>query len=927
MKVARRECQADFLSQLLTDAIGGEGNVALVSGAAGMGKSTLLTALTDEAAERGAVPLTASCSRSESELPYAVMGQLMRRLPGGTASRAGPRDDGAAATSSESVSMCAELLELAERRPVVLAVDDIHFADHASARCLSYIVRRVRPSRMLAVFCQQEIAWCPPNALQAELLRQPRCQVVRLTPLSETDVARMVSADLGAQSARRLTSDLHQISGGNPLLLQALLADHPEPGQVFSLAVSRCLHSLDPAVQRLAAGLAVLGGGAGDLGTSDLSRLTGIDVELLEPGLRSLSHVGLIGPDRRFRHPLAGPTILASLDPQLRSELHGRAAEIAFSCGLPAEQVADHLRTASRGCFAGPWAVAVLEEAARKAIDKGRIEDAAGYLRLAQDTCADEQRRAAIRTTLIRVEWRIDPGIPAAVLTELVTELDQGHLRGPDLVVLAKALLWHGRTGDARSVLRHLGRSVADRQERAIAQTSAELRALLPWLRCTYPPVIEDCPAAPGYGFPPPAATILHRQEAADALVAVLTAGPAARVMPALERIMRYSRLDDMSMDAEECALLAMVFSGQLDQAACWSEKFTSQAVTRNATSRRARLAAIRAEIALRQGDLAAAARFGRLALRLMPASGWGVAIGAPLSVVVLALTAMGQLDAAAELIRQPVLDAMLETRHGLQYLYARGQHQLAIGNAAAACADFRTIGELMQAWGLDAPVLVSWRLAAAEALLQTSQKARAREYIEAQISRSGHMSNREQGSATRLLAITSKLSDRPELLRQAAESLQLAGDRYELGRTLAALASTYYKSGDARRARTVRKQALTILEQCQAEPLIRNLAADSETANRTEPCALSESERRVADLAAIGYTNRDISDKLFITVSTVEQHLTRIYRKLNLSGRSELPASPVFARAGTGAATDRQTTADNGSPVLTYWSQGPKVV
>jgi DNA-binding CsgD family transcriptional regulator len=58
---------------------------------------------------------------------------------------------------------------------------------------------------------------------------------------------------------------------------------------------------------------------------------------------------------------------------------------------------------------------------------------------------------------------------------------------------------------------------------------------------------------------------------------------------------------------------------------------------------------------------------------------------------------------------------------------------------------------------------------------------------------------------------------------------------------------------------------------------------------------ALSGAERRVAALAAAGYTNHEIADKLYITVSTVEQHLTRTYRKLNITGRADLPLIQEF--------------------------------
>ena len=62
-----------------------------------------------------------------------------------------------------------------------------------------------------------------------------------------------------------------------------------------------------------------------------------------------------------------------------------------------------------------------------------------------------------------------------------------------------------------------------------------------------------------------------------------------------------------------------------------------------------------------------------------------------------------------------------------------------------------------------------------------------------------------------------------------------------------------------------------------------------------TQEVKLSDSEKRVAVLAACGYTNRDISSRLYITVSTVEQHLTRVYRKLRICGRQQLPVDLQF--------------------------------
>jgi DNA-binding CsgD family transcriptional regulator len=172
-----------------------------------------------------------------------------------------------------------------------------------------------------------------------------------------------------------------------------------------------------------------------------------------------------------------------------------------------------------------------------------------------------------------------------------------------------------------------------------------------------------------------------------------------------------------------------------------------------------------------------------------------------------------------------------------------------------------------------------------------------ARKLIERHLVLAGPAPSRAHGAALRLLAAAGTGEGRTQLLRRAADVLQEAGDRYELSRALADLADAYHRGGEVRRARTVRGQALGLAAECHAGPLIQQLSADGEAPVRSEPGLLSDAERRVADLAVIGYTNREIAGKLFITVSTVEQHLTKVYRKLNISRRSDLRPDRLIAR------------------------------
>ncbi|WP_169981592.1 LuxR family transcriptional regulator [Microbispora sp. H10836] len=932
MALVEREEVLASLEDMLADAVTGRGKIAIVGGPVATGKTALLNTLVEDALEHGALPLTATCSQAESGLALAVLSQILHNAPltpeeeertrnllhegARCAMSADPLADYVDQVDAHIVhALCMVLLELAERHPLMIVVDDIQHADRASQLCLAYLARRLRFAHILAIFSQSEEAWNAPSLFQTELLRQPHCRRLPLSALSREGVEIMAADIVGDDTARRFAADWHVVSGGNPLLVGALIEDHlaaadaagapaesepaAEPdeiaaGDAYRQAVQSCLHRGHPLAARVARGLAV----AGDPG--HLDRLLDLDAGVVVQALNALHNAGLVGADLHLRHPQARAAVLADLDRHERTDLHRRAAELAYGQGAPAAVIAEHLLAASHN--GGPWAVPILEEAARQALSEGRVEPAVDYLRLADGACTDDQRRATIKTTLVRAEWRLNPSAPAAHLDELTDAMHRGHLRGSDAVVLAKALLWHGRFDDARDVLDHLGRigTIMD------AETVAEIRAARPWLRCSYTPFLAHIPRVTDVSTQaPPSAPVIGRLEAATALAAVLTKGPHPQTLADVERILRGSRLDDMSMDAVECALLALIYGERPDLAAPWCDLFFEEAASRRAPSRQARLAALRAEISLRQGDLEGAEGLAQMAVRLIPPTSWGVAIGGPLSVLLTTVTAMGRLDEAVQLVNQPVPEAMLQTRYGLHYLNARGRYHLATGDLGMALRDFQTCGELMGSWSLDAPGLISWRTGAAEALIGMGRPERARPLLDEHVTRCAPGPVRARGIGLRLTAAASEPRQRPPLLRRAADMLQASGDQYELARALVDLADAYQAVGELRRARTVARQAQRIAEECEAVPLVNALTqggpGQPAEPPRTESGsgALSEAERRVASLAAVGYTNREIADKLYITVSTVEQHLTRIYRKLNVTRRSDLPASLEFSTSG----------------------------
>lgn len=903
MELVERDDAMARLAAAAEEARNGHGRIVLVSGAVATGKTALSHAFAEGAVEEGLLPVMATASAAEQHLPLGVIRQLVEDAPLQPSEReralALISEGGHVASCAETLDqvdadivhgLCTVLMELSESCPLVVAVDDTEYADRASLSCLNYLARRVRGARMVVLFTSGGHAGHAQSRFEIGLLRMPNCGLIELAPLSVDGVHAFVADRIGADEAPRLAPGWYALTGGNPVLLHALLTDHGNaagPVDRYGRAVLSCLHRGDPQALRVAQGAAVLGD------TRDLASLLTLDAAQVADTVRALVAAGLFD-DGGLRHGAARAAVLTTLEPRDRSALNGRAARLAYERGAPSTVVADHLLEA------GPvgardderaWVVSSLREAARRAVRAEQAESAIAYLRLALELSTDARDRSHIANSLIQAEWWISPGTLAGRFPELTEAVRKGHLRGADAVVLAKALLWHGRVDQARDVLEHL---TAPGQE-VSPETSVEVATARHWLRCTHPSFFRLLRSAAEPGRP-----VVHslsadrRLRAVSALSAVLTGGPRPQLVAAVDKVLRGPHLDEMALETVESALFSLVYVGAADKALPWCDRFLAEATSRPAPSRRARLAAVRAEISWRLGDLAGAYDHATAALRIVPLTGWGVTVGVPLSTLVLAATAMGRHEEAHAHLDQWVPDAMFDTRYGIHYLYARARFALATGDLALAMDDFQRCGALMRAWKLDTSGLVPWRVDAAEAYLRMGRPRQARQLIEEQTTGHAAGGRRVTGAATRVRAALGNPSRRPALLRQAADLLQSTdGDRYELARTLADLAHAYRDLGEFRRAGLAERRARVVATECQAGAIVRELAVAVETPAPAPPVGglLSEAEHRVATLAAVGCSNREIADNLHVTVSTVEQHLTRVYRKLRISRRVELPA------------------------------------
>ncbi|WP_330277622.1 AAA family ATPase [Lentzea sp. NBC_00516] len=884
-----RDDQWATLETLLADSLSGSGRVALLTGPVASGKTELLHAFGEAS---GAGFVKATCSAFERDLPFGVASQIFHPLDapdevGELLDAAARSADGP--TARQLHALCLALLDLTAETPLVIGIDDVQHADSPSLHWLLYLIRRIGQAKVLLMLSETASPRAAHTALHTELLRHPHCRDVQLAPLGS--LGELFEASVDAMA----------LSGGNPLLVRSLLDDQrlckPRDdgglviGPSYRRALVSCLHRSDHHVLPVARALAVTGEQAT---RESLGRLARTDTDTVASALDVMNEAGLLC-DGWFRDPAARGAVLDDLSTQDRKEMYLGAALLLHDEGAPATEVAPYLVMADHS--ENPWMVPVFVEAAEHALRDEQIDTALRYLELAHRACVEVHGRAAIAAKLVRVEWRVNPSAAGRRLGTVVPAMRAGQLSDRDVTSLVQPMLWNCQVDEATEAM--------DRVRRTTTSSNG-LRAMELWLACSHPTLARRATSTP---------------EAVKTRTVSLTSGPMLKAVTALANVLTYGNNDASATDAEHVlqaarpsdsgwwgpesamlALQALVYADRLDVAAQWCDKLLDEARTKNLAVARAFFSCVRAEVSLRRGDLTTAFEHAQNALDLMPAGGWGVALGMPLGILINAATKMGRHEDAASFLEQPVPEAMFQSRYGLHYLYARGHHYLATSRHYAALADFLSCGELMTSWGVDQPGVVPWRTSAAEAwLLHGANRDEAKRLINEQLARLGPDASRTRGVALRLLAATNQPHNRPQLLQDAVVILEEYGDQYELARALADLSKAHQALREHRRAWTVARRAWHVANVCDAAELCEELLpsrgkADGEDAPAEErpadPIAtLTDAERRVAALAAVGYTNREIASKLYITPSTIEQHLTRVYRKLNVKYRKDLPA------------------------------------
>ena len=919
-----RERELAELDTMVGNACAGRGCLAVVDAPAGLGKTRLLQALRSAGQAAGMRVLAARATELERDFPFALVRQLfgpqLATLP---ASEREALFEGAAdaargalgfATGAATPDAFAVLhglywltAALAEQAPLLLAIDDAHWADAASLEFVGFLLPRVEELPVvLAVTCRPDEAGADSGL--ARIATDGLARRLTPRPLSPAAAAALLAAELGEQPDGAFAATCHEVSGGNPFLLhelartvavQAISPRAEQAPRVHELAPERVartvlvrLARLSPAARAIASALVVLGDdvdhrlAAALADLDDATALVGTDelrgAAILDPAAASL----------RFVHPLVRTALHHEVPAGERAEAHARAAELLRAHGASAERLATHLvATAPCGDRA---TVETLIEAGAKALASGAPRSAIVYLTRALHEPAPADLRVEVLGPLLTACIRAtDQAAYAAIEGDVLAELQRNPtLQGRWGVELSSWLAISGRMQQAVELL-----------EQAIAQEedvdrAFGLEAQLSRLAQLPPHAARDRLRRYRDRIEPDSRTdrlaaaiearwaVVHGTAAEAAALSQRALGDDARIL-----------IEQSEPGAPGDTVMVLALAERHEAAMRAARQAMTFARRRGALHELAGAWWLSAYAALLRGDLTAAEADARQCVDIARLGGLVTAELVLTPGLVAILATRGDVDAAAaELARTGMAEGPIPDNPWLMTLsLARGTLRYAQGRMREAADDLLELHERKQRWGIGGNVMIQAGAYGALALAACGGEAQARALAEADLANA-----RRWGAPTpqclALCALGTAIG--------GVEGLALLKEATLQGATASTQAFALVELGAALRrtnqraeAREPLREGLELARRCGAAGTARRaydeLTATGEKVRRWTPIgveSLTPSERRVAEMAANGMTNRQIAQSLFLTVKTIEAHLAAAYDKLGIRSRQQLP-------------------------------------
>ncbi len=588
--------------------------------------------------------------------------------------------------------------------------------------------------------------------------------------------------------------------------------------------------------------------------------------------------------------------VYAELSDAERSLAHERAAGLLTARGAGAQRIAVHLLQARpRG---DATVVETLRDAGRRAIGQGSADSARTYLERALAEPPEPGQRAELLLELGVAELRA--GVMAWEHLEEADRLLVGTPRSVDAVLArSSALVADGRQRDAADLLR-------DRIER-LGPDDADVALRLEvhfigWARfdAHLYPMARDRLAA--------IAVTLGDEGPDGRYLCTLAASELARAGRAPARARELVRhalaarppLSDESGQAYGMALAVLLTLDDLDAAARGYTAWLEDARRQGTAFAAMRASASRARAMLRRGELAEAEADARTALHA--ADALVSERGHPESRAFLAevLAERGALDEAVATLGAVADDD--DRYQAVHPLELRARLRIATGDRKGGLADLLEVGRRLDRFGVRNPSYSAWRSSAALVLHGLGEHVEARRLADEELALARRWgAPRPIGTALRTAGLLEPAAAGIEHLRASVDVLRDSPALLERAKSLTELGAALRRSNRRAEARAPLQDGLELAERCNAAPVAQRahselLATGARPRRlvRTGVDSLTPGERRVAQMAADGQTNREIAQALFVTSKTIEMHLSHVYRKLDITSRSQLPRMVV---------------------------------
>ncbi len=910
-----RDREQEVLRAVVAAARAGTGAVALLRGPAGIGKSRLLNEVAGEGGLAGARTLRARGGEMERDFPYGVVRQLLERevrdLDGaqieGAARLAGPvlgfekHDVPDHGDADREFALCHGLYwlicDLAESQPLLLIVDDLHHVDPPSLRFLLYLARRIQGLRIALVCALRDGATESDPATIARLGAEPGVRLIRPRGLGTDAVATLVRARLQRPPAEAFVQACVEVTGGNPFLLEQLLeaaADEQlEPastaaGRVrelvpdaVTLSVVNRLEREPPEVTALARAAAILGD---DVEVRHAAQLAELDLVTAGDCADRLADLALLRPGAplSFLHPLLRSTVLASMRPARRSAAHARAADVLAADGAPVAAVAAHVIELEPA--GDERVVSVLREAAQAALQGGAADIAARQLGRARREPPSIADRGAVLAEL---------GYAASVAGDAATAAEA--LDASVLLAQGPVERIERRLRAFRAHFQLDGRLDPDEIMAIVADVDALGDEPPPTTQALVGDVVAAGTNVPG--LLPELGVRLARYESAPgetvtermmlsalSRVACHDGASAAHAAGLAERALTGTVAPEGAEAVSRfTALFTLIDADRLDAA---EEQLDATMVIsrwRGSLLGYASVVGCQSLVAYQRGDVGRAVTNAVTALQ--SGSLHGALVPMVMACLVRARISADDVSGAAEVIA-PLGDFDLPDIVVFNHaLVARAQVRFALGDVEKALEDMRLALERVPR-AVRASRVLPWRRLAVPMLLAAGHGDEAAAVAADDVAGARSWGTPGAiGGALIAQALCTETEQRPAVLAEAIELLRASPARLELAAALLALGEAKTELGAVDEGLQELWNGVEIAQACGAHALVRRGqqarraagAAIMQVLPRTG-LTLTPSQRRIADLAAQGYSQREIAEALFMTAKAVEDELDQVH-------------------------------------------------